>query len=170
MFAIPHALGMFVVDLFKSRNRLEAENLFLRHQLAIALRRAHLVFDCVAEIARCSYGWPGSGRVLLVRPRWCNRIPGLCSFKRGQLINCSLVTSDAGLFTYRELDDAIGRLRLFSRLVATLVDGPFGKCSTIGAFADRVTSIAAVNRRAGGAATGSRRSSPYIFRPITKTN
>jgi transposase InsO family protein len=40
MFAILHALGMFVVDLFKSRSRLEAENLFLRHQLAIALRRA----------------------------------------------------------------------------------------------------------------------------------
>jgi hypothetical protein len=40
MFAILHALGMFVVALFKSRSRLEAENLFLRHQLAIALRRA----------------------------------------------------------------------------------------------------------------------------------
>ena len=39
MIAILHALGMFVVDLFKSRNRLEAENLFLRHQLNIALRR-----------------------------------------------------------------------------------------------------------------------------------
>ena len=40
MFAILHALGMFVVDLFKSRSRLEAENLFLRHQLNIALRSA----------------------------------------------------------------------------------------------------------------------------------
>ena len=40
MFAILHALGMFVADLFKSRTRLEAENLFLRHQLNIALRRA----------------------------------------------------------------------------------------------------------------------------------
>ena len=40
MFAIIHALGMFVADLFKSRSRLEAENLFLRHQLNIALRRA----------------------------------------------------------------------------------------------------------------------------------
>jgi len=40
MFAILHALGMFVVDLFKLRSRLEAENLFLRHQLNIALRRA----------------------------------------------------------------------------------------------------------------------------------
>jgi hypothetical protein len=40
MFAILHALGMFVADLFKSRSRLEAENLFLRHQLNIALRRA----------------------------------------------------------------------------------------------------------------------------------
>ena len=40
MFAILHALGMFVADLFKSRCRLEAENLFLRHQLTIALRQA----------------------------------------------------------------------------------------------------------------------------------
>ena len=40
MFAILNALGMFVADLFKSRIRLEAENLFLRHQLTIALRQA----------------------------------------------------------------------------------------------------------------------------------
>jgi hypothetical protein len=40
MFAILQALGMFVADLFKSRYRLEAENLLLRHQLTIALRRA----------------------------------------------------------------------------------------------------------------------------------
>ena len=40
MFAILQALGMFVADLFKSRSRLEAENLFLRHQLTIAMRRA----------------------------------------------------------------------------------------------------------------------------------
>ena len=40
MFAILHALGIFVADLFKSRSQLETENLFLRHQLNIALRRA----------------------------------------------------------------------------------------------------------------------------------
>jgi hypothetical protein len=40
MFAILHALGMFVADLFKSQYRLEAENLLLRHQLTITLRRA----------------------------------------------------------------------------------------------------------------------------------
>ena len=40
MFAIPHALGTFVADMFKSRCRLEAANLFLRYQLNIALRRA----------------------------------------------------------------------------------------------------------------------------------
>jgi len=40
MLAILHLLAMFVADLFKSRRRLEAENLFLRHQLRIALRRA----------------------------------------------------------------------------------------------------------------------------------
>jgi transposase InsO family protein len=40
MTAILLTLWLFVVNLFKSRIRLEAENLFLRHQLNIALRRA----------------------------------------------------------------------------------------------------------------------------------
>jgi hypothetical protein len=40
MLAILHLLVMFVADIFKSRRRLEAENLFLRHQLNIALRQA----------------------------------------------------------------------------------------------------------------------------------
>ena len=42
MLAIPHLhlLLIFVGDVFKSRRRLEAENLFLRHQLNIALWRA----------------------------------------------------------------------------------------------------------------------------------
>jgi hypothetical protein len=40
MFAILHLLGTFVASLFKSRRRLEVENLFLRHQLNIAMRRA----------------------------------------------------------------------------------------------------------------------------------
>jgi hypothetical protein len=40
MLAILQMLGMLVADVFKSRIRLEAENLFLRHQLNIALRRA----------------------------------------------------------------------------------------------------------------------------------
>jgi hypothetical protein len=37
MLAILHLLVMFVADIFKSRRRVEAENLFLRHQLNIAL-------------------------------------------------------------------------------------------------------------------------------------
>ena len=36
MFAILHVLWIFGVDIFKSRRRLEAENLFLHHQLNIA--------------------------------------------------------------------------------------------------------------------------------------
>jgi hypothetical protein len=40
MLAILHLVVMFVADIFKSRRRLEAENLFLRHQLNIALRQA----------------------------------------------------------------------------------------------------------------------------------
>jgi hypothetical protein len=39
MLAILYAFGMFVADLFKSRSRLEAENLFLRHQLNLALQQ-----------------------------------------------------------------------------------------------------------------------------------
>src|SRR5215469_13328239 len=40
MFAFLNSLTMFVIDFFKSPRRLEVENLFLRHQLSIALRRA----------------------------------------------------------------------------------------------------------------------------------
>jgi hypothetical protein len=40
MLAILHACGTFILDLFKSRRRPQAENLFLRYQLDIALRRA----------------------------------------------------------------------------------------------------------------------------------
>jgi hypothetical protein len=36
---------MFIIDVFKSRRWLEAENLFLRHQLSIALGARRLVFD-----------------------------------------------------------------------------------------------------------------------------
>jgi hypothetical protein len=38
MLVILHLLGATVVNLFRSRRRLEVENLFLRHQLNIALR------------------------------------------------------------------------------------------------------------------------------------
>src|SRR5205823_5048756 len=60
MLAVLRSLAMFIVDLFKSRRRLEAENLFLRHQLSIALRRA----------PRC-LRLRGSDRALLV---WMTRL------------------------------------------------------------------------------------------------
>src|SRR5215475_10320978 len=60
MLAILHLPAMFVADLFKSRRRLEAENLFLRHQLNIALRRAPLRLRL-----------HGSDRALLV---WITRV------------------------------------------------------------------------------------------------
>lgn len=40
MISFLHALALFVRDLFRSRRRLESENLILRHQLNVALRRA----------------------------------------------------------------------------------------------------------------------------------
>jgi len=60
MLAILFALGMFAADLFKSRCQLEAENLFLRHQLNIALRSAP------SHLRLC-----GSDRALLV---WMTRL------------------------------------------------------------------------------------------------
>ena len=43
MFAIVHLLATFIADLFKPPRRLEVENLFLRHQLNVALRRPERV-------------------------------------------------------------------------------------------------------------------------------
>jgi hypothetical protein len=42
MFVVLHVLGRFAAGLSKSRCWLEAENLLLRHQLSIALRRKPL--------------------------------------------------------------------------------------------------------------------------------
>ena len=39
MFTIIYLLRTFITDLLKSRRRLEFENLFLRHQLNLTLRR-----------------------------------------------------------------------------------------------------------------------------------
>jgi hypothetical protein len=39
MLAILRMLTTFAANLFKSRRQLEVENLFLRHQLNVALRR-----------------------------------------------------------------------------------------------------------------------------------
>jgi hypothetical protein len=47
---------MFVVDLFKSRSRLEAENCFSAIGSPSLCGGHHLVFDFAAEIARHSYG------------------------------------------------------------------------------------------------------------------
>ena len=79
MFAILYALGMFVADLFKSRCRLEAENLRLRHQLTMALRRApprlRLLGSDRALLIRMTRLWPSLiGAVQVVQPetilRW----------------------------------------------------------------------------------------------------
>jgi transposase InsO family protein len=69
MLAIVYLLGTYVANLFKSRRRLEAENLFLRHQLNIVLRRA-------PQRPRLR----GSDRALLV---WMSRVwPSLLGLAR----------------------------------------------------------------------------------------
>jgi hypothetical protein len=80
MLAIFHLLWTVVANSFKSQRRLELENLFLRHQLNIALRRAphRLRFRCsdralMVWLTRLSPGLIGLARV--VQPetilRWC---------------------------------------------------------------------------------------------------
>jgi hypothetical protein len=56
MVAILRTLGMFVANLFRSRRRLEVENLFLRHQLNIALRGAPHLYGFVGVTGRYWYG------------------------------------------------------------------------------------------------------------------
>ncbi len=79
MLAILHLLGTLVVSLFKSRRRLEVENLFLRHQLNIALRRApqrlRLRGSDRALLAWMTWLWPSLlGLACVVQPdtilRW----------------------------------------------------------------------------------------------------
>ncbi len=79
MFPILHALAIFVSDLFKSRSRLEVENLFLRHKLNVALRQTPTRFR-MRDIDRLLLVWmirlwPNLlGVVLVVKPetvlRW----------------------------------------------------------------------------------------------------
>jgi hypothetical protein len=56
MLAILGLLATFVADLFKSRRRLEAEILFLRDQLNIALRQRSTRLQLRAAIANCWCG------------------------------------------------------------------------------------------------------------------
>ena len=63
MLALFQLIGTFVADLFKSQRRLEVENLFLRHQLNIALRRAphrlQLRWSDRALMVWMTWLWPG---------------------------------------------------------------------------------------------------------------
>ena len=77
--AILHALGKFVAALFKSRCRLKAGNLLLRHQLTIALRlappRLRLLGSDRALLVWMTWLWPSLlGAVRVVQPetilRW----------------------------------------------------------------------------------------------------
>jgi hypothetical protein len=86
MLAILYALGMFVADLFKSRCRLEAENLLLRHRLTIALRRApprlrllgsaHMDDAALAEPSWCGAGGSARDRPALAS-RWFQSVLAL---------------------------------------------------------------------------------------------
>src|ERR1700680_2345668 len=86
MLAIFHLLGPLVANLFRSRRQLEVENLFLRHQLNIALRRAPRL------------RLHGSDRALLV---WMMRLwPSLLGLSRVVQPDTILRSHRAGFRTY----------------------------------------------------------------------
>ena len=87
MLANLRLLGTFVADLFRPRRRLEVENLFLRHQLNIALRRA-------PHRLRLS----GSDRALLVWMTWL--WPSLLGLSRVVQPDTILRWHRAGFRTY----------------------------------------------------------------------
>ena len=69
MFALLRLISALVFDRFKSRRRLEIENLYLRHQLNIAMRKAPLRLRL-----------RGTDRAFMV---WMTRLwPGLLSLSR----------------------------------------------------------------------------------------
>jgi transposase InsO family protein len=87
MLAILHLLGTSVANLFRSRRRLEVENLFLRHQLNIALRGAPHRLEL-----------RGSDRALLVSMTWL--WPSLLSLSRVVQPDTILRWHRAGFRTY----------------------------------------------------------------------
>src|SRR4029453_16476229 len=101
MLAILHLLGTSVASLFKSRRRLEVENLFLRHQLNVALRRAprHLRLR-------------GSDRALLVWMTWL--WPRLLGLSRVVQPDTILRWHRAGLRAYWRLRSRARVLSLYS--------------------------------------------------------
>jgi hypothetical protein len=61
MLAVLHLLGMFIVDLFKSRRRLEPENLFLRSSQSSFACAAFLAGPWYPRVAWRS--WQRGGRL-----------------------------------------------------------------------------------------------------------
>ncbi len=62
MFGVISVLSSVLASLFKSRMRLEAENLALRHQLEVLAVRRRVGYICVAGIGCYSSGSIDCGR------------------------------------------------------------------------------------------------------------
>jgi len=73
MFAILYALGIAVADVVKSRARLEAEILLLRHQLTLHCGTPRCGLDYAVVIAPSWFGCVGYGQACSIRSRWFSR-------------------------------------------------------------------------------------------------
>jgi len=85
MLATLHLLGTFIANLFKSQRRLEVENLFLRHQLNIALRGAPHRLQLRA-----------SDRALLVWMTCSGQACSVCPTSFSQTRSCGGIAQDFG--------------------------------------------------------------------------
>ena len=85
MFGMLYLLGTFFANLFKPQRRLEIENLFLRHQLNIALRGA-------PHRLRLR----GSDRALLVWMTCSGQACSVCPTSFSQTRSCGGIAQDFG--------------------------------------------------------------------------
>ena len=70
MFPALHTIALVIANLFKSRRRLEAENLLLRLQLNVALRRVPARLRLRGIERALLVGLVGSRLTLLTLSRW----------------------------------------------------------------------------------------------------
>src|SRR5262245_38610737 len=109
MFAIIYLLAAFIADLFKPPRRLEVENLFLRQQLNIALRRAPRRVPLRAAdralMVWMTTMWPSLlGLSRVVRPDTILR------WHRAGLLALEISRSAREAQSYRELRELIQRM------------------------------------------------------------
>jgi hypothetical protein len=141
MLAILQSLGMFINDLFKSPRRLQAESLFLRHQLSVALRcappRLRLRGCDRALLVLMTRLWPSLlGATQIVQPetilRWHR-----AGFRSGSKFTPARRPSRSSLRQILKASQKSVDVSRFSTFHGHLFSGAMGKAARRAAKSDR---------------------------------